>query len=139
MKKWNLKLFKVQVERGNSKSCNIVIQFKEENNLVSFFLVTSRKKSELKLECCIGGHKFSFVLKYLFTEVAVPLICKDKSTIMNIIKNLENPEVQILGNAPANSTLIIYFMAKIVKGKSMKTLHIPMFFVLFYYPKSDSQ
>ena len=103
-------MLKLQVERGNSKSCKIVIQLKEDNNLVSFFLVTSRIKSELKLECCVGGHKFSFVLKYLFIEVAVPLVCKDKSFIMNIIKNLENPDVQSLGNAPGNSTLIIYFM-----------------------------
>lgn len=81
---------------------------------MSFFLVTSRKKSELKLECCIGGHKFSFVLKYLFTEVAVPLICKDKSTIMNI-KNLENSEVQIPGNAPCNSALITDGMAVVIE------------------------
>lgn len=120
MKKPNLKTFKIQVKSVKSKPGENVIQLKE-------------------LERCIGEYEFSVVPKSLLTEDSVTLACKDKSTIMNIIKNLENPEVQILGNAPANFTLIICFMAKIVKGKSMKTLHIPMFFVLFYYPKSDSQ
>ena len=95
MKKPNLKTFKIQVKSVKSKPGENVIQLKE-------------------LERCIGEYDFSVVPKSLLTEDSVTLACKDKSTIMNI-KNLENSEVQIPGNAPCNSALITDGMAVVIE------------------------
>ena len=127
MKKRNLKTFKVQVKSIKSKSGGKIIQLKEEKNLVSRFLITARKRPELELERCIGDYEFSVVPKSLFTEDGVPLACKDKFTVMNILENLENSEVQLPGDAPYNSAIIIDGMAvvnEIVKDKSMKTCKV---------------
>ena len=119
MKKRNLKTFKVQVKSIKSKSGGKIIHLKEEKNLVSRFLITSRKRPELELEL-----EFSVVPKSLFIEDGVPLACKEKFTVMNILENLENSEVQLPGDVQYNSATIIDGMAvvnEIVKDKSMKT------------------
>ena len=86
----------------------------------------------------LNGPNLSFVIKIpipiiikipksLFTEDGVPLACKDKFTVMNILENLENSEVQLPGDAPYNSAIIIDGMAvvnEIVKDKSMKTCKV---------------
>ena len=127
MKKRNLKTFKVQVKSIKSKSGGKIIQLKEENNLVSRFLITAWKRPELELERCIGDYEFSVVPKSLFTEDGVPLVCKDKFIVMNILENLENSEVQLPGDAPYNSAIKMDGMAVVnetVTDKSMKTCKI---------------
>ena len=130
MKKQNLKLFKVQVKSIKSKSGEKIIQLKEEKNLVSRFLITARKRTELMLERCVGDYEFSVVPKSLITEDGVPLAFKDKLTVMDILENLENLEVQLPGNAPYESAIIIDGMSvvnEIVKDKSMKTCKVSIF------------
>ena len=106
-------------------------------NLVSHFLITARKRPELELEHCIDDYVFSIVPKSLFTEDGVPVACKDKFTVMNILENLENSEVQLPGDAPYNSATIIDGMAvvnEIVKDKSMKTCKV--LFLIFQTMKN---
>ena len=129
--------FKVQVKSIKAKSGGKIIQLKEEKNLVSRFLITAWKRPELELERCSGDYEFSIVLKSLFTEDAVPLACKDKFTVMNILEHLENSEVQLPGDAPYNSATIIDEMAvvnEIVKDKSMKTCKV--LFLIFQTMKN---
>ena len=94
---------------------------------MSRFLITARKRPELELERCIGDCEFSVVPKSLFTEDGLPLACKDTFTVMNILENLGNLEVQLLGDVPYKSAIIIDGMAVVneaVKDNSMKTCKV---------------
>ena len=83
------------------------------------------------------------------------MACKDKFTVMNILENLENSEVQLPGDAPCNSAIIIDGMAvvnEIVKDKSMKTCkvsvvsdisnhekYLPLFYTFFPFDNAFSR
>ena len=100
-KKRNFKNFKTELNKTfKSTSQEKIVQLKEETSLISRFLITSRKRSEIDLEFCLGNFEFSVVPKALFTADGEPLPCMDKAKLLHQIEESvkKNNETNIPDN-----------------------------------------
>ena len=89
-----LKTFKTQAKMVKKKVDGRIIQLREVRSLLSRFLITSRKRSELDLEHCLGNFEFIVVLRSLFTSDGEPLACKDKWKVLYNIEELVAAQVR---------------------------------------------
>ena len=93
LKKRNLRCFKTELTRKiQTKAEGKIITLKEENSLLTRFLIASRKRPEIDLEFCLGNYEFAVVPKSLFSADGEPLLCTDKSKVLHKIEELAKTE-----------------------------------------------
>ena len=72
-----------------------IIQLKEEQTLLSRFLITARKRPEKDLEESIGNNEFSVMPKSMFTDDGQLLLSTDKAKILHQIESLVKEESSV--------------------------------------------
>ena len=95
--------------------------------MLSRFLITARKRSELDLEGSIGNYEFAVVPKSIFTPDGQPLHSFDKAKVLHAIESMvKNEETNAdETNLDASMTVVIIdgmaLANKVHKDKNMKT------------------
>ena len=129
LKRVNLPTFKSFKKSVRKIVGEKVIQLKEEETLLSRFLITARKRPELDIESCIGNFEFAVLPKALFSSDGVPLPCIDKSELLHHIGDLvkENADTEDNTLADTKKVTIIDWMAvvnQVQKTKEMITCEV---------------
>lgn len=88
LKKTNLNLFSSLAKRTKVALKDRVVQLKEEQSLLTRFVIGSRTRTEIPLPDTFRRHEFTVVPRSMFNMDGKLLHCTDKASVMHCIQDI---------------------------------------------------